>query len=334
VWAIVFAALLTVVGWAGPAVGNGGQAVAAATRLPILGPARVVYDGDMGDPFVLPVTAAGYVVRFVIFGTANHSARIPTAHSSDLTTWQQGPDALPLLPLWAAPDPQRSFSWAPAVLQTPVGYVMYVSLPEARSLRQCIGVAVSLLPDGPYLDLGLGPLLCRPDLGGSIDPSVVRDRAGNLHLLWKNDGNSIGAPVSLWEQRLRADGFELLGEPHRLLTAQRSWQAGIIEEPAAVPAADGGWWLFYSGNLFDTPRYAIGVAYCPSLEGPCHDRSERPFLDTAGLHQSRQFAPGGLESFRDSHGVLQAVFDTWNSPARNGYFHCCRVVQMAPLLSQ
>ena len=107
----------------------------------------------------------------------------------------------------------------------------------------------------------------------------------------------------------------------------------MIEEPAAVPAADGGWWLFYSGNHFDLPAYATGLAYCIDLAGPCREVSRDPFLTTAALAEAGQSAPGGLETFRAADGRLWAVFDTWNRPARNGRFRCCRSLQLAPVSS-
>ncbi|MDQ6650936.1 MAG: glycoside hydrolase family 43 protein [Actinomycetota bacterium] len=301
--------------------------------LPVLGPSRAVYNGDIGDPFVLPVSAGKGVTTFVAFGTGDWPARVPTARSADLSSWEAGPDALPVLPAWAAPDPGHSLSWAPAVLHATSGYLLYISLPEAHSGQQCIGVARSRTPEGPYSDGGTVPLLCQHDLGGSIDPTVVRDRDGRLHVLWKNDGNAVGAASSLWEQRLRADGLGLAGPVHRLLTAGPAWQGGIVEEPSAMPAAGGGWWLFYSGNFFDRPEYATGVAFCPRIDGPCRETAEAPFLDTAGLHQDGQFAPGGLETFQDGSGALWAVFDTWNRPTRNGRFYCCRSLQLARVLS-
>ena len=151
------------------------------------------------------IVGFGSVVRFVAFGTGNWPARVPTAHSTDLTTWQEGPDALPQLPDWADPDPNHSLSWAPAALETSHGYILYVSLPDSRSGQHCIGAATSSVADGPYVGVGDGPLLCQHDLGGSIDPSVTRDRAGQLHMLWKDEGNTLGRPSSLWERRLTAD---------------------------------------------------------------------------------------------------------------------------------
>ncbi len=305
----------------------------APRALPRLGPARDVYDGDLGDPFVLSVTRPGQAARFVVFGTGDWPARVPTAVSSDLTTWQEGPDALPQLPAWAAPDPKNSFSWAPAALDTGHGFVLYVSLPDAASGQQCIGAATSAVPEGPYTSVGDGPLICQHELGGSIDPAVTRDRGGALHMLWKNDGNALGVASSIWEQALSAEGLGVAGPIHRLLTADAPWQGGIIEEPAVIPAADGGWWLFYSGNFFDEPEYATGLAYCPSFDGPCSPAQQGPFLTTAQLNQPKQSAPGGLETFTDGKGGVWAVFDTWNRPTRNGRFYCCRSLQLAPILS-
>jgi len=327
---VVIGVVVFVVVVAGLVTGRS-QRATATPRPPVLGPARVAYDGDLGDPFILPVATAGSVTSFVAFGTGDWPARIPTAHSSDLTSWQKGPDALPELPGWAAADPRHSSSWAPAVLDTGHGYVLYVTLPDARSGQQCIGVAMAGVPDGPYVGVGGGPLVCQHDLGGSIDPSVIRDGRGRLHLLWKDESNTRGRPSSLWVQSLTVDGLGLLGSPHRLLTARRSWQENIIEEPAMIPSSDGGWWLFYSGSGFDTPTYSTGLAYCPDLDGRCHDTSDRPYLTTQALHQQGQYAPGGLETFRDGHGALWAVFDTWNRPTRNGRFRCCRSLQLAPV---
>ncbi|MCA1845342.1 MAG: glycoside hydrolase family 43 protein, partial [Actinobacteria bacterium] len=292
------------------------------------------YEGDLGDPFILPVGTTGSTTSFVAFGTGDWPARIPTARSRDLVTWEKGPDALPDLPGWAAADVRHSLSWAPAVLDTGHGYVLYVTLPDARSGQQCIGVATSPAPEGPYAEVGVGPLVCQHDLGGSIDPSVTRGDDGHLRLLWKDEGNTRGRSSGLWAQPLTADGLHLAGTPHRLLTAQRSWQEKIIEEPAVIPASGGGWWLFYSGSLFDTPTYATGLAYCPDLDGPCRETSGEPFLGTQGLNEQGQSAPGGLETFRDQHGALWAVFDTWNRPTRNGRFRCCRSLQLAPVLSE
>ncbi|MCA1842666.1 MAG: hypothetical protein LC792_05645, partial [Actinobacteria bacterium] len=45
------------------------QRAGAVPRPPVLGPARVAYEGDLGDPFILPVGTTGSTTSFVAFGT-------------------------------------------------------------------------------------------------------------------------------------------------------------------------------------------------------------------------------------------------------------------------
>ncbi|HEX9546446.1 MAG TPA: hypothetical protein VF942_03865, partial [Acidimicrobiales bacterium] len=155
------------------------------------------------------------------------------------------------------------------------------------------------------------------------------ERGGQLHLLWKNDGNCCGLPVSLWEQDVRADGLLLLGHPHRLLGADQSWEGGVIERPVVIPATHGGWWLFFAGNNWQLAAYGTGLAYCPRLTGPCRDAQQGPFLATRG----RQYSPGGFDSFTDPHGARWVVYAIWSRPARHGRFYCCRSVELARVLS-
>jgi beta-xylosidase len=208
-------------------------------------------------------------------------------------------------------------------------YLMYVTVPERASGRECIAAVTSAVPQGPYRDALGAPVLCQRDLGGSIDPTVTPDGAGTRHLLWKNDGNCCGLPAGIWEQSLAADGLSLTGAPHRLLVADQQWEGGVIEEPAMLPASRGGWWLFYSGNVWDVAAYGTGLAYCPRIDGPCTKTASGPVLQT----RNGQASPGGLETFVDAHGTRWAVYATWNRPARNGRFYCCRSLDLARVTS-
>lgn len=296
-------------------------------KLPTLEPSHVSFDGDVGDPFVLR-TGTGADLRYELYGTDDWPAHVPTAESADLATWRAGPDALPTLPAWADPDPKNSLTWAPAALGIDGRYLLYVSVQEKASRRQCIAVTASSVPLGPFADALGGPLVCQRELGGSIDPSVARDPGGGLHLVWKNDGNCCALPTSLWAQDLRPDGLGVTASPHRLLTADRPWQGGIVENPALLPASRG-WWLFYSANEFDLAAYSTGLAWCPSLDGPCRNTADAPFLAGA----SGQLAPGGLDFFTDADGSTWAMFATWSRPPRNGRFYCCRPVSIARVLT-
>jgi hypothetical protein len=124
-------------------------------------------------------------------------------------------------------------TWAPVVLATAKGWVLFFTTEDAASGRECIGRATASRPQGPYIDRSGGPLVCQESLGGSIDPSIVRRRKGRPYLLWKNDGNSQGMRVSLWEQELTGDGLALTGARRILLSAGEHWQHGIIESPSS-----------------------------------------------------------------------------------------------------
>jgi glycosyl hydrolase family 43 len=290
---------------------------------PRLGAVRAVYAGDFGDPFVLAVPGP---TSYVLYGTDDPPDHIPTATSPDLAHWTRRADAVPVLPAWAAADPDDDQVWAPAALRLGSRFLLYISVPDRSSGRQCIAVLQSSDPLGPFADARGSPLVCQVALGGSIDPSVLV--SDGLHLTWKNDGNCCGLPVALWEQDLSPDGVTLAGRPHRLLVSDREWQGGIVENPALVPAR-GGWWLFYSGNLFDVAAYGTGLAFCRSLSGPCRETSAGPFLRGSPT----RFSPGGLDVFRAADGRLWAAYAVWNRPSRRGRFFCCRSVVFAPFAS-
>jgi hypothetical protein len=57
---------------------------------------------------------------------------------------------------------------------------------------------------------------------------------------------------------------------------------------------NGNFWLFYSANSWGTPNYAIGVARCASLTGPCSKPLHGPWLASEAGSQG----PGGPEFFQ------------------------------------
>ena len=66
---------------------------------------------------------------------------------------------------------------------------------------------------------------------------------------------------------------------------------------------DGAYWVFYSGNWFNQPRYAIGAARCAGPAGPCPDQSTGP---PARL-QPQGPGPGEASVFADGDGDLAAL---------------------------
>jgi beta-xylosidase len=235
-------------------------------------------------------------------------------HSTDLVTWTEAGDAMPVLPQWAVSG--RKLTWAPAVTATSAGYALYYTARDRRSGLQCIGRAESASPAGPFVDRDSTAFICQAELGGSIDASVVRDSAGVMYLLWKSDGNCCSKPVTLWGQRLSDDGRRLEGRRAALLRRDQAWEGPLIEGPT-MWAEDGVWHLLYSANRWDTDRYATGAAVCVSPVGPCRKTSTGPILAS----DTSVAGPGGAEVFTDLEGRRWLAYHGWSASLvgyRNG----------------
>jgi beta-xylosidase len=238
---------------------------------------------DFPDPFILPDGD-----RFLGFSTnpRGGGVNVQTAISTDLLHWQilkdsngKSHDALPVLPAWA----RGGWTWAPEVIRTDTGFVLYFTARDKKSDRQCIGAAVAADAAGPFRSDAPAPLVCQLALGGSIDPDAFRDADGKLYLYFKNDGNAVRRPASLYAQRLTADGLGLDGDPVELLRSNsKNWELDVIEAPSMVKMA-GNYVLFFSAGYFGWPEnerlspYAIGYATCASPTGPC-TKAEQPLL--------------------------------------------------------
>jgi beta-xylosidase len=263
------------------------------------------YPGDFPDPFVLAVDGTYYA-----YATQTGTISVQGVQSPDGSTWRDVRDALPLLPLWA----EWGHTWAPAVLRRGLVYNLYYTVRDRASGRQCISVAPSLLPQGPYLDLSLSPWLCQLERGGSIDPYAFVDGDGAAYLMWKSDDNALGRPTALWGQRLSSDGLSLVGSPVQLLGQDQAWEAPAIEGPAMVRAA-GAYYLFYGANQWDSRDAAIGFARCDGPLGPCTKATiAGPWMASHG----QAVGPSGPTFFTDTAGALSMAYHAW-SPGRVGY---------------
>lgn len=270
--------------------------------LAFVGRGDAVWPGDFADPFVL-ATDSGYYA----YATNHGSANVPMLRSADLTHWGPAGDALPALPAWAVRD--RHLTWAPAVAAVSDRFVLFYTARDRRSGLQCIGRAESARAAGPFVDAGALPFLCQTELGGSIDPSLARDDSdGAVYLVWKNDGNCCGRPVSLWSQRLDARAAKVMGPRAALLQRDRAWEGPLIEGPT-MWREHGMWHLLYSANTWDTERYAVGYARCDSPLGPCRKVGAGPVMQSEGTTAG----PGGPEVFSDRAGRRVVAYHGWTA---------------------
>lgn len=289
------------------------------------GPPRTPGAGEFANPVIGRNFPDPHVIRadeqYYAYSTTSANINIRYARSPDLVGWEIAGEALPELARWSGlttiinPTPHKA-TWAPAV--SPIGerYVMYYTTPAVEMARpdrkpsQCIGVATSASPDGPFVDDSDGPIVCQPELGGSIDATHFADDDGTQYLLWKNDGNCCGIPTQFFIQELSEDGLELVGEPTDMgVKVDVLWERSIIEAPTLWKHQDQ-YYLFYSGNEYWSVDYAVGYATSSDVLGPYRDAPENPILRT----KPPAAGPGHQSIVEDDDGDLWMTYHAWEYP--------------------
>jgi beta-xylosidase len=265
-----------------------------------------VYKNDFPDPHVILVDDTYYA-----YSTTVSPRNIRVITSKDLVNWEDLGDALPALPKWAMLN--SGFTWAPGVIQIEDKFVMYYVARDKELDKQCIGVGVSDVPEGPFTDPNEEAFICQGDLGGSIDAYPYRNDDGKLYVFWKNDGNCCGLEVALWVQELSPDGLTLVGEPIKLIVRDQPWERPLIENPAMVKNNDT-YYLFYSGNWWESHEYAVGYAVCETVTGPCEKPLDEPWF----AFKAPVMGPGGESFFTDKEGNLWMAYHAWTG-ANVGY---------------
>jgi Glycosyl hydrolases family 43 len=267
-----------------------------------------VYPFDFPDPDVLMVGGT-----YFAYGTNSVAGNIQIIESTNLTNWTVVGDALPTVASWAAPDA----TWAPAVAQIGGVYVLYYAADVAGpgGGEECISVATAGQPQGPFVDQSTSPLECQPALGGSLDPSPFIDTDGKVYLQWKSNGGT--GPATIWSEQLdpAGTGFAANATPGPLVEPDQAWEGGVVEAPDMVTSG-GRYFLFYSGNNWDSGDYAVGVATCTGPLGPCTKPLSQPILASSSSMQG----PGGESVFTDASGSYWVAFDAW-IPGAVGYPH-------------
>ncbi|HET6793605.1 MAG TPA: cell wall-binding repeat-containing protein, partial [Acidimicrobiales bacterium] len=255
---------------------------------------------DAPDPSVVESGGTYYA-----FSTASNYVNIPLYTSADLSHWTAAGEALPALPSWTTPGR----TWAPGVMAFGDHWVMYYATAETASGLQCISRATAHSPDGPYVDDSGGPFICQRDQGGSIDPYPFRDPLGRVWLYWKTNGAG-SQPARIWASALTSDGAGLTGALSVLVSADRSVEGGVVENPSMV-AVGNGYDLLYSQNQWESASYAVGYAVCSTPAGPCSKPAGPPVMASKGT----VLGPGGESVFEDADGNSWLVYHAWTSPA-------------------
>jgi hypothetical protein len=263
-------------------------------------PARVILTGaDPTDPFMIRVGGHDYLYTSEGITFLNVPLRIGSPGH-----WGRVREALPRLPAWA----EGGITWAPDVHRVKGGWALYFTavLKGVNPFTHCIGSAFASSPAGPFVPTD-SPFICQLDHRGSIDARVFAQPGGGLVLLWKSEDNanpSVPGPdqnglTGIYAQSLSPDGRTLLGQPVKILAPTEPWEGTIVEAPDMVEAW-GTYWLFFSGNWYDSTSYGIGVAACQSPFGPCTDPDPLPFIGS----NLQGAGPGEASLFRDGSSVF------------------------------
>lgn len=257
-------------------------------------------DRNFADPDI--VEAGG---TFYAYATNDNNKNVQVAASTDLEKWELlDSDALPTLPTWIIPGK----TWAPEVSALGGQYVMYFTATNFMPALQCIGVATSAQPTGPFVVQGDAMLVCPADQGGAIDASVYSEN-GNHYLLWKNDGNCCGLDTWISIAPLSSDGLTLAGPATQAFKQTLSWEGHLVEAPTLVKNT-GTYYLFYSANDYGGEDYAVGYATATSLDGPW-EKNDEPFLSTGSSGDAVR-GPGGQDILQTSAGESWIAFHGWD----------------------
>jgi len=230
---------------------------------------RAAIRGDFPDPSVEKVGDTFYAA-----GTSsNWAPALPIMKSKDLKNWQLAGSVFPDLTSWA-----DYYYWAPELsYENGKVYAYYTAHKKGGNL--CVGVASADKPEGPFKDHG--PLVCQEV--GSIDAFPIRDENNKLHLIWKEDGNSVGKPTPIWIQPMNEERTALTGEKKELFRNDSPWEANLVEGVSVIK--NNGYYIAIyaaAGCCGSTCTYATGVARAKNLMGPWEKYDQNPILAEQG----------------------------------------------------
>jgi hypothetical protein len=264
--------------------------------------ANPVYASGFADPTVLDV--GGRHDEYYAFGTGE---KFPMLRSTDLVHWTSAGTALTARPSWTAQTGEWN-PWAPNAIETdeacpgertgPCYVMFFVSVNRnVEPDSNCIGVAVSAEPSGPFADRGIltdeagsldasgRPIGCGDDNGYSnIDPAPFVDEDGSAYLYLSTGHLCAGQPPGAtcpFDRRLSViplsdDLLTATGPRQPLLGWGEAWEQQIVENPWPRRRGDT-YELFFSGGNYRR-TYGMGYATAASPTGPFSKAPVNPIL--------------------------------------------------------
>lgn len=268
------------------------SASVANTTRALLNPIRL---SDTADPGVVYENGTWYFYH-TSSGSRAAQGRYPIVASKDLKNFETLGHILAHdnLPAWCTES--RSW-WAPEVHKVGNKFIAYFTTRENGTNKFAIGAAIANAPAGPFEPLDQP--IKKVNTVGLIDVSWFADpNTGKQYLIWKEDRNDFNPPqpTPLIMQEMAPDGIHLVGEAREILRNDQQWEGVLVEAPSLV-FHNGWYYLFYSGNMFSTDDYAVGVARSRDIWGP-YTKNPRPIL----THDEHFSGPGHQFVIQDEQG--------------------------------
>lgn len=236
---------------------------------------QLVLPGDYPDPSVVKIGDTYWASAT----TSNWLPAYPLLKSKDLIRWETTGNIFTTMPEWT-----DFYFWAPEITyENGKVYIYYTAHKKGGNL--CVGIASADKPEGPYKDHG--PLICQEV--GSIDAFPMRDEAGKLYLVWKEDGNSVGKPTPIWAQEMNEERTALTGEKKELFRGDAEWERKLVEGVSMMRRGDY-YYAFYAaaGCCGRSCTYGTGIARAKNLLGPWEKYEKNPVL----THDEEWKCPG------------------------------------------
>lgn len=272
-----------------------------------------VYDGYLGDPFVLKFNGEYYAYGTVPIG----DCRIPVLHSRDLVHWALLGHAL--MPLDAA----GNCYWAPEVVFSDGVFYMYYSAGGWEGEGHQLRVATADIPTGPFTDSGA---VLAVDDPFTIDAHPYRGDDGQWYLYYSRDfleGEYPGTGIvvdRLVDMRTLAGERAVVVRPHagwHLFERQRHWYDRVWDwytiEGAAVRTHGGNYYCFYSGGLWKAANYGVSYVAGDGPMGPFRSESGAQGPDVIRTVPGQVIGPGHISVVLGPDNTTEyVVYHAWD----------------------
>jgi beta-xylosidase len=308
-----------------------------------------VYGASIADPGPLRNTATDY------YAYATGSG-FPIFKSTDLVNWSAVGKAFTARPSWVVTSGDWH-PWAPSVLRSsrscpgktsPGCYFMYYGGLSRQHVpaTDCVGVAWSLTPSGPFTDLGPiqatdgrkdrtgRPPGCGDDAGyGNIDAAPFVDTDGRVYLYVSTSRRCVtptpnACPYTPIISVLPLSSDLVRTAPRKALfgATAGSWE----QEPGYDPQVENPWmekrgsryYIFYSGGFYRS-HYGMGYATGSSPTGAFSKAALNPIL----RETSAVLSPGGGSVTTGPRGGSWLVYH-----GRAGSYDAARTMRIDPLV--